>query len=85
MSTVTIRNAITDARQVLEIQPDQTVRQAVEKSGFIAAGNPFAVRDKVGNVVDDEQVADHKDTVLTVGLPDDQIEGGKDSRPQTLG
>jgi hypothetical protein len=84
MSAVTIRNAITDARQVLEIQPDQTVRQAVERSGFIAAGNPFAVRDKLGNVVDNDKIADHRDTVLTVGLPDDQIEGGKDSRPENL-
>ena len=85
MSSVTIRNAITDARQVLEIQPNQTVRQAVENSGFVAAGNAFAVRDKIGNVVDNDQVTEHKDTVLTVGLPDDQIEGGMGGQPDKLG
>lgn len=77
MSTVvTFRNAITDARQEVEVTSGQTVRQAVESSGFIAAGSSFSVRDKNGQVVDGQPASEHANTVLSVGLPGDRVVGG---------
>jgi hypothetical protein len=77
MSTVvTFRNAITDARQEVEVQPGQTVKQAVEASGFIATGNQFSVRDKDGHVVDDKPATEYANTLLSVGLPGDTVRGG---------
>ena len=77
MSTVvTFRNAITDARQEVEVSPSQTVRQAVESSGFIAAGSAFSVRDKNGQVVDNQPATKYANTVLSVGLPGDRVVGG---------
>lgn len=76
MSTVTFRNAITDARHQVEVTAGQTVRQAVQSSGFIAAGNDFSVRDKDGTIVDDHPAAQHAGTVLTVGLAGDRVSGG---------
>lgn len=75
-TTVTFRNAITDARQEVEVSPGQSVRQAVENSGFIAAGSAFSVRDKNGRVVDDQPATEHANTVLSVGLPGDRVVGG---------
>ncbi len=74
---VTFRNAITDARQEIEVTPGQTVRQAVESSGFIATGSSFSVRDKNGQVVDNQAAADYANTVLSVGLPGDRVVGGR--------
>jgi hypothetical protein len=77
MSTaVTFRNAITDDRQVVEVEQGQTVRQAVENSGIVAAGSSFSVRDKNGQVVDNQLAADHANTVLSVGLSGDRVVGG---------
>jgi hypothetical protein len=73
---VTFRNAITGDRQEVGIDPGQTVRDAVEASGLVAAGNAFSVRDKRGEVVDDQMAAQHANTVLTVGLPGDRVAGG---------
>jgi hypothetical protein len=75
-ATVTFRNAITDARQQVEVTPGQTVRQAVESSGFIAAGSSFSVRDKDGQLVDDQPASAFDGTVLSVGLPGDRVVGG---------
>lgn len=75
-TTVTLRNAISNARQDVTIQPGQTVRQAVDDSGFIAAGSRFSVRDKNGQVVDDRPVEEYANTVLSVGLPGDGVVGG---------
>ncbi|MFF4021015.1 hypothetical protein [Streptomyces sp. NPDC001843] len=75
-TTVTLRNAISNARQAIDVQPGQTVRQAVDNSGFIAAGSDFSVRDKNGQVVDDRPVEDYANTVLSVGLPGDNVVGG---------
>ncbi|GAA4735608.1 hypothetical protein [Phytohabitans rumicis] len=75
-ATVTFRNAITDARQEVQVAPGQTVRQAVENSGFVAAGSAFSVRDKNGQVVDDQPATTHANTVLSVGLPGDRVVGG---------
>jgi hypothetical protein len=75
-TSVTFRNAITDDRQVVEVSNSQTVRQAVEASGFVAAGSDFSVRDKNGQVVDGQPAGQHANTVLTVGLPGDAVVGG---------
>jgi hypothetical protein len=75
-TVVTFRNAITDQRQEVEVQPGQTVKQAVEASGFIASGNQFSVRDKDGHVVDDKPATDYANTLLSVGLPGDTVRGG---------
>jgi hypothetical protein len=75
-ATVTFRNAITDARQPTEVTPGQTVRQAVESSGFIASGSAFSVRDKDGQVVDDQPASNYEGSVLSVGLPGDRVVGG---------
>jgi hypothetical protein len=75
-TTVVFRNALTDARQVVEVQSGQTVKQAVENSGFMAAGSSFSVRDKNGQLVDDQQAAEHVGEVLSVGLPGDRVVGG---------
>jgi hypothetical protein len=81
MSTVvTFRNAITDARQEVEVSHGQTVRQAVENSGFVASGSSFSVRDKNGQVVDDQPAIEHANTVLSVGLPGDRVVGGTGGR-----
>ncbi len=77
---VTFRNAITDQRVQIEVGAGQTVRQAVEDSGFIAAGNGFSVRDKLGNVVDDQPAIQYTNTVLSVGLPGDLVVGGSAER-----
>ncbi len=77
MSTaITFRNAITDARQEVEVSPGQTVRQAVEGSGFIAPGSQFSVRDKNGQVVDGDLATEHANTVLSVGLSGERVVGG---------
>ncbi|CAL9638330.1 hypothetical protein SUDANB126_06290 [Streptomyces sp. enrichment culture] len=78
MSTtrVTLRNAISSDRQDIDVQPGQTVRQAVDSSGFIASGSNFSVRDKNGQVVDDRPVEEYANTVLSVGLPGDNVVGG---------
>jgi len=76
-NTVTFRNALTDmTSQPVEVQPGQTVRQAVEASGLIAAGNNFSVRDKDGRVVDDQQASQYSGQMLSVGLPGDRVVGG---------
>lgn len=75
-TSLTLRNAISNARQDVEVEPGKTVRQVVEESGFIAAGNGFSVRDKSGQVVDDRPAADFANTVLSVGLPGDHVVGG---------
>ncbi|MFD5451019.1 hypothetical protein ACWDTR_16910 [Streptomyces sp. NPDC003470] len=76
-TTVTLRNAISNARQDINIESGQTVRQAVDNSGFIAAGSNFSVRDKNGQVVDDRPVEEYANTVLSVGLPGDGVVGGR--------
>lgn len=75
-TTVTLRNAISNARQTVEVQPGQTVRHVVEQSGFIAAGSNFSVRDKNGQVVDNHRAEEFVNTVLSVGLPGDGVVGG---------
>jgi hypothetical protein len=80
VTTITVRNAISNARQEVALRPGQTVRQAVEQSGFIAAGSNFSVRDKSGRVVDTQPAADHANTVLSVGLPGDNVVGGTAGR-----
>jgi hypothetical protein len=72
---VTFRNVITGDRQDLQVQPGQTVRQAVEAAGIIAPGNQFSVRDKDGAVVDNDQASQHEGKVLNVGLAG-TIQGG---------
>jgi hypothetical protein len=74
--TITFRNAITDAREEIEAAPELTVRQVVERSGFIAPGIKFDVRDRNGENVSDRPAADFANTVLSVGLPADRIVGG---------
>lgn len=78
MTTVTItpRDAITGERQDVEADPDLTVHQVVERSGFIAPGYNFSVRDRNGQVVDQFPVADFANTLLTAGLPADSVRGG---------
>ena len=83
MTTVILRNAISNDRQTVDVQPGQTVRQVVEDSGMIAAGNGFSVRDKNGHVVDDRSAEEFANTVLSVGLPGDNVEGG--SAPEVPG
>jgi len=73
--SVTFRNVITGERQEAEVQPGQTVRQAVESTGIIAPGNQFSVRDKDGEVVDGDQASQHEGKVLNVGLAGD-VRGG---------
>jgi hypothetical protein len=75
-TTITFRNAITDQRQEVEVLPGQTVQQAVESSGFIAPGSQFSVRDKNGQVVDNDVAANHANTVLSVGLAGERVVGG---------
>jgi hypothetical protein len=75
-SSVTLRNAISNARQEVDVAPGQSVRQAVEQSGFVAAGTNFSVRDKNGQVVDDHMAEEFVNTVLSVGLPGDGVVGG---------
>ncbi|RSM64696.1 hypothetical protein DMB66_18795 [Actinoplanes sp. ATCC 53533] len=74
------RNALTDNHQQVEVQPGQTVQQAVEASGLIAAGNPFSVRDKDGQVVDNREATDFTGLTLSVGLPGDDVIGGSTCR-----
>jgi hypothetical protein len=77
MSTVVnFRNALTDTHQSVEVQPGQTVQQAVETSGLIAAGNRFSVRDKDGQVVDGRPATEFAGLTLSVGLQGDDVVGG---------
>jgi hypothetical protein len=76
MTTVNFRNALDDTNQSVEVQPGQTVQQAVEASGLIAAGNRFSVRDKDGQVVDDRNATDFGGRTLSVGLQGDDVVGG---------
>ena len=75
-ATITLRNAITGERQDIEADPELTVHQVVERSGFIVPSSDFSVRDKDGQVVDQCPVADFANTLLTVGLPADSARGG---------
>lgn len=76
MNTITFRNALTDVTQPVQLQAGQSVRQAVESSGLIAAGNNFSVRDKDGQVVDDQPASQFAGQMLSVGLPGDGVVGG---------
>jgi hypothetical protein len=76
MSIVTLRNAVTDARHQVDVPPGQTVRQVVENSGFVAPGSDFSVRDKDGNIVDEQEAIQFAGAVLTVGLAGDSVRGG---------
>lgn len=75
-STLVLRNVLSNDRQEVDVRPGQTVRDAVTDSGMIAAGNPFSVRDKNGQVVDDHPVEQFAGAVLSVGLTGDGVEGG---------
>jgi uncharacterized surface anchored protein len=75
MATVTLRNSLTGETHPVEVQTNRTVRQSVSNSGVIA-GNEFSVRDKNGNVVDNDQLASHEGEVLNIGLPGDMVRGG---------
>ena len=79
-TVVNFRNALNDNNQQVEVQPGQTVQQAVEASGLIAAGNPFSVRDKDGQVVDNREATDFGGLTLSVGLPGDEVRGGSAGR-----
>jgi len=72
---ITFRNVITGDRTEVQVAAGQTVQDAVRSSGFIAPGNNFSVRDRDGNVVDDDQSTEHSDEVLYVG-PVGNVQGG---------
>ncbi|WP_117213933.1 hypothetical protein [Allorhizocola rhizosphaerae] len=76
MNTITFRNALTDMNQQVPVQAGQTVRQTVESSGFIAPGNNFSVRDKDGQIVDEQPADRFVGQMLSVGLPGDNVVGG---------
>jgi len=77
MSTsVIFWNVITNERQEVAVQPGQTVKQALEGSGFIAPGSDVSVRDKFTNVVDDEEAAKYNGELLRLGLPGTGVRGG---------
>jgi hypothetical protein len=69
-----MRNTITNDRLLLEALPGRTVQEAVKESGFVHGD--FSVRDKDGNVVDEEWIDDFEDTILNVGLPGRTVVGG---------
>lgn len=71
---VTIRNAITNERMEVTAETGKTVKDAVEKSGFVAGD--FSVRDKDGNVIDDRHITDFDGKVVNVGLPGRTVVGG---------
>jgi hypothetical protein len=71
-----LRNVISNARMEVVARPESSVRQVVDESGFMGAGTMFSVRAKDGRPVDDEEVWQHADTVLSVGLPGDGLAGG---------
>lgn len=75
-ATVTLRNAISNNRQDVEVQPGQTVREVVDNSGFIAAGSGYSVRDKNGQIVDNHPAEQFAGTVLSVGLAGNNVVGG---------
>ncbi|MDY7083631.1 MAG: hypothetical protein SYR96_00855 [Actinomycetota bacterium] len=79
-TVVNFRNALDGHTQPVEVQPGQTVQQAVEASGLIAAGNQFSVRDKDGQVVDNREATDFDGLTLSVGLPGDEVRGGSADR-----
>lgn len=72
---VTFRNVITGDRHDIDVQPGQTVRQAVESAGIVAPGNQFSVRDKGGTVVDNDLASQHSGEVLQIG-PLGNVQGG---------
>jgi len=72
---VTFRNVITGDQRVIDVQPGQTVRQAVESADIIAPSNQFSVRDKDGTVVDSDQATYHEGRVLQIG-PLGNVQGG---------
>jgi uncharacterized surface anchored protein len=73
---VTFRNAITGDRRDVDVRTGQTVHQAVEDAGIVAPGNAFSVRDKDGELVDNEQATSHEGKVLSVGLAGGNVRGG---------
>jgi hypothetical protein len=72
---VTFRNVITGDRHDIDVQPGQTVRQAVDSAGIIAPGNQFSVRDKSGTMVDNDPATQHSGEVLQIG-PLGNVQGG---------
>jgi hypothetical protein len=74
MANVTLRNAITNDRHQINPQPGKTVKQAVEESGFVQG--TFSVRDKNGQIIDNEMIDNFSDAVLNVGLPGESVVGG---------
>lgn len=74
--TIVLYNAITYARQEVEVNPGMTVREIVDSSGFIATDSQFSVRDSDGIIVDDCPAVDFVSSTLSVGPPEDIPRGG---------
>ncbi len=74
MTNVTVRNTLNGERVEIPVVPGRTVRDAVAESGFVA-GDDFSVRDKLGGVVDHEDISGYAGKVVNVGLPGN-VEGG---------
>lgn len=72
---VTVRNTITNDRVQLDTVAGKSVQEAIRESGFVHGD--FSVRDKDGNVVDAQPLADYEGKILNVGLPGRTIVGGR--------
>ena len=73
MAVFTVRNSVNGQRQDVGIQLGQTVREAVEGSGFVTGD--FSVRDKSGRVIDSDQVSAFEGQVVNVGLRGNVVGG----------
>ena len=71
---VTVRNTLNNERHELPTDTNQTVKEAIENSGFVLGD--FSARDKNGNVVDSQPISQFEGQIVNVGLPGSTIEGG---------
>jgi hypothetical protein len=72
---VRVRNTLSNESIDIPIVDGKTVRQVVAESGFVA-GDEFSVRDKRGNIVDDQSVSAFAGQVVNLGLPGRTVVGG---------
>lgn len=67
-----IRNAVTNDRYEVDIRPGESIRDAVDRSGSVAANWDYIVRAKNGQIIDDAPASRYAGTVVIVGYAPDR-------------
>ena len=74
MATVAVRNSINNERFDVQYTPGKSVKDTVREAGVVSGD--FSIRDKVGNVIDDQPINNYVGQVLNLGMPGATIVGG---------